>query len=126
MPIAPSLLDSPFCSSTGLTQQRSWHARFDTALRGLKRGVRGHASFFVHFFFAALVGVAAFVLHCTPGEWCILLLCIGMVLVAELFHSALETLVRGLDREISERVKPCLEIATGAVLVAGLTAGIVG
>jgi diacylglycerol kinase len=106
--------------------RRSWYAKFEDAFRGLKYGVRGHSSFFVHFFFAALVGVAAFVFRCTSTDWAILLLCIGFVLTAELFNSAIETLFRGLDQELRDRIYPCLDIAAGAVLVASITAAIVG
>ena len=80
----------------------------------------------MHFFFAALVCVAAFVLRCTTTDWAILLLCIGLVLTAELFNSAIETLFRGLDQELRDRIYPCLDIAAGAVLIASITAAIVG
>ena len=82
-----------------LKARRSWRAKFGDAFRGLKLGIRGHSSFFVHFFFAALVVAAAVVFHCTPPEWCLLLGCIGLVLTAEMFNSAIETLFRGLDDE---------------------------
>jgi diacylglycerol kinase len=88
--------------------------------------VRGHSSFFVHFFFAALVVAAAVVLRCSLVQWCILLGCIGLVLTAELFNSAIETLFRGLDEATRERVWPCLDIAAGAVLLASLTASVIG
>jgi diacylglycerol kinase len=106
--------------------RRSWRAKFGDAFRGVKRGIRGHSSFFVHFFFAALVCVAAFVMRCTATDWAILFLCIGFVLTAELFNSAIETLFRGLDQELRDRIYPCLDIAAGAVLTASITAAIVG
>ncbi len=92
----------------------------------MKLGVRGHSSFFVHFFFAALAVAAGFVLGCGLAEWCLLLGCIGFVLVAELFNSAIETLVRVLDEPTRERCKPVLDIAAGAVLVASGTALLIG
>src|SRR5438552_6505495 len=104
--------------------RRSWRGKFRDAFRGLKLGVRGHSSFFVHFFFTALVVAAAIVLHCEPLEWCLLLGCIGMVLVAELFNSSLETLFRGLDDATKARVWPCLDIAAGAVLLASIFAAL--
>src|SRR6266481_6149231 len=91
--------------------RRSWRRKFRDAFRGLKLGVRGHSSFFVHFFFAALVVAAGMVLRCAPLEWCVLLGCIGMVLSAELFNSAIETIFRGLDEGTKSRVRPCLDIA---------------
>ncbi len=106
--------------------RRSWAAKFRCAFRGLKLGVRGHSSFFVHFFFAALVVVAALVLRCGILEWCILLGCIGLVMTAELFNSAVETLFRGLDEATKERVWPCLDVAAGAVLLASLVSAIIG
>jgi diacylglycerol kinase len=106
--------------------RRPWRRKFGDAFRGLKLGIRGQSSFFVHFFFAALVVAAAIVLRCALLEWCLLLGCVGMVLVAELFNSAVETLFRGLDEATRERVWPCLDIAAGAVLLASIAAMIIG
>jgi diacylglycerol kinase len=92
----------------------------------VKLGIRGHSSFFVHFFFAALVLAAGIVLRCEATEWCLLLLCIAMVLTAELFNSAVETIVRGLDEGTKLRVRSCLDIAAGAVLLASIGAAIIG
>ena len=52
--------------------------------------------------------------------------CIGLVLTAELFNSAVETLFRGLDEATKDRVWPALDISAGAVLLASLTAVAVG
>ncbi len=105
---------------------RPWRHKFGDAFRGLKLGIRGHSSFCVHFFFAALVVAAAVVLRCDLLQWCLLLGCIGMVLTAELFNSAIETLFRGLDEETRSRAWPCLDIAAGAVLLASITATVIG
>lgn len=106
--------------------RRKWRAKFDDAFRGLKLGIRGHSSFFVHFFFTALVICAGLVFGCTVIEWCLLLACIGGVLTAELFNSAIETLVRVLDESTRQRCKPILDIAAGAVLLASGTALVIG
>jgi len=106
--------------------RRPWSQKFRDALRGLKFGIRGHSSFFVHFFCAALVVAAAIQFQCTLTEWCVLILCIGFVLTAELLNSAIETLHRGLDPETRERTWKALDIAAGAVLFASITAAIVG
>ena len=106
--------------------RRTWRAKFADALRGWKFGIRGEVSFFVHFFFAVLVIAAAVVLQCSLVEWCLLLFCVGLVLTAELFNSAVETLVRGLDPRTRERCARALDIAAGAVLMASLTAAVIG
>ena len=106
--------------------RRSWKDKFRDAFRGLKIGIRGHSSFSIHFFFATLVLAAAVVLKCALLEWCLLLGCIGLVLTAELFNSAVETLFRGLSEEVKERSWQSLDIAAGAVLLASMTAVVVG
>ena len=47
----PALADD---DTQQLRVRRSWGAKFAAAFRGIKLGVRGHSSFFVHFFFAAI------------------------------------------------------------------------
>jgi diacylglycerol kinase len=106
--------------------RRSWHAKFRDAFRGIKLGIRGHSSFFVHFFFAALVVAAAIVLRCELVDWCLLMGCIGIVLTAELFNSALETIFHQLDERTRSRGFAALDIAAGAVLMASLTAIVIG
>jgi diacylglycerol kinase len=106
--------------------RRPWRDKFKFAFRGVKLGVRGHSSFAVHFFFAAVVLAAAAILIREPVEWCLLIGCIGLVLTAELFNSAVETLFRGLDDATKARVWPCLDISAGAVLLASATAAVIG
>jgi diacylglycerol kinase len=107
-------------------RRRRWRDKFREAFRGIKLGVRGHSSFAVHFFFGALVIAAAIALNCSAVEWCLLLLCIGGVITAELINSAVETLFKGLDEAAQRRFHGCLDIAAGAVLVASLFAVVIG
>jgi diacylglycerol kinase len=106
--------------------KRGWWAKFRDAFHGLKFGIQGQASFFVHFFMAALVLAAATVLRCPLSDWIALLFCIGLVLTAELFNSALEALFHGLDERAKARAWRCLDIAAAAVLLSCITAVIVG
>jgi len=115
----PELIEKP-------RPKRSWRTKFRAAFNGLTLGIRGRSSFFVHFFFRALVVAAALVLRCEVVEWCILLGCIAMVLVSELFNSAIETLFKGLDETTKERTWPALDIGAGAVLLASIAAAVIG
>lgn len=124
--MAPDWLDAEPADGPGRKPARRWRDKFGEAFRGVKRGVRGHSSFSVHFFFAALALTAALVLECDRFEWCLVVGCVGLVVTAELFNSAIETLFHGLDAESKNRIQGCLDIAAGAVLVAGLTAAVVG
>ncbi len=108
------------------TSERSWPRKFRDAFRGMKAGVRGQSSFFVHFFIAAGVVVAAMVLRVVLVEWCILLACITMVLTAEMFNSALESMAKAITGESDPHLGNSLDIGSGAVLVASVGAAITG
>jgi diacylglycerol kinase len=105
---------------------RSWPQKFREAFRGAGFGIRGQSSFVVHFASAALVVVAAAVLQCELIEWCVLIGCVGAVLTAEMFNSALETMFLGLEPGARDRHFAALEIAAGAVLTASVTAAVIG
>jgi diacylglycerol kinase len=122
---SPSL-DSDLPERLATRKRKSWKQKFGVAFRGWKLGIRGQSSFFVHFFFTVLALTAAIVLRCEVLEWCLLFGCIGLVLTAELVNSAIETLFRGLDPAAQDRVWPCLDISAGAVLMASVTAAIIG
>lgn len=108
------------------TPQRRWRQKFREAFSGVKRGIRGQSSFFVHFFSGVLVVAAAVTLECALWEWCVLIGCIGAVLTTEMINSALETLFKGLDEPTKGRIEGCLDIAAAAVLLASATAVVIG
>ncbi|MFT3882113.1 MAG: diacylglycerol kinase [Gemmatales bacterium] len=103
-----------------------WMGKFKVAFRGIYFGVTGQSSFVVHVSVSALVIVLAIILKLDLVSWSILLLCIGLVITAELFNSAIETLFRGLPSEVQDRSWKALDIAAGAVLFASMIAAIVG
>jgi diacylglycerol kinase len=107
-------------------RRRSWARKFGDAFRGVWVGVRGQSSFRVHFAFAAAVIACAAGMRVTLVEWCVLLLCIALVLTAEMFNSALEFLARAITDEHDPRLANALDIGSAAVLVASLAAALVG
>ena len=106
--------------------QRTWYQKFRCAFRGLRLGVRGQSSFLVHFLAAGTVLLAAALLQADRTEWCALLLCITVVLAAEMFNSALEHLARAVDRSENRHLGSALDIGSAAVLTAAIGASIVG
>ncbi len=116
----------PPSSNEQFSSTRSWRQKFSHALRGLKRGVRGQSSFFVHFFVAAMVGAAGLALEATLVDWCLLVLCVAGVLVAEMFNSSLEWLAKAVTNQYDERLRDALDISSGAVLLAAAGAVVVG
>ena len=105
---------------------RSWAGKFRDAFRGVGLGVRGQSSFRVHFFVAALVIVAAAVMRVSVIEWCILFLSIAVVLAAEMFNSALESMAKAITDEHHPRLADALDVGSAAVLVAAIGAVVVG
>jgi len=108
-------------------RERTWFQKFRDAFRGVKEGIRGQASFFVQFFVAALVVVAAAVLKIDSlQEWCLLLMCITIVLAAEMFNSALEALARAVTDQENPYVRDSLDVGSAAVLLASIGSTVIG
>jgi len=106
--------------------RRPWRKKFADAFHGVWRGVRGQSSFAVHCATAIAVACLAAWLQVSVLEWCILVLCIGLVMTAELFNSALEILAKAIDRRHNPLLGEALDIASGAVLLAAMAASLVG
>lgn len=106
--------------------RRTWLQKFADAARGMAAGMRCQASFAVHLPMAVAVVVLAALLRVSWIEACALVLCIAVVLAAELFNSALERLAQAITSEYSEDVRVGLNIASGAVLMAALGTAVVG
>ena len=70
--------------------------------------------------------VCAVVMQMPRVEWCVLLVCIAMVLAAETFNSALELLAKAITDEHDPRLADALDIGSAAVLVASIGAALVG
>ena len=103
-----------------------WLRKFGHAFRGAWQEVCEDRSFQVHFSVAAAVIVAAIVFGVSLIEWCILLGCITLVLVAELFNSALESMADAITDEHDPRVGAALDIGSAAVLLAAFGASVIG
>lgn len=103
-----------------------WIRKFSLAAAGIRYGMRDQTSFLVHIPMAVAVIVLAIVLRCSLWQWCALLVCIGLVLAAELANSAIEELATAVSREHNDHVGRALDIASGAVLLVSIVAAIVG
>lgn len=79
-----------------------------------------------HLIATAVVVIAGFVLGITRMEWMIIILCIGVVIAAELFNTAIEKLVDLVSPQQHPVAGQVKDIAAGAVLVCAATAAIIG
>ncbi len=105
---------------------RSWRQKFADAFRGWVLGARDQSSFRVHFAMAALVLILARVFRLDRIDWCLLILCITIVLAAEMFNTALEHLAKAVDRNHNPHLGHALDIGSAAVLTASGGAALAG
>lgn len=103
-----------------------WITKFRCAGRGLMLGTQGQSSFAFHFAITAIVLFLAALLRCELWQWCVLLICIALVLGLEYANSAIERLAKGLCSTHNEDVGAALDIASAAVLVVSIIAVVIG
>jgi diacylglycerol kinase len=108
------------------SRHNAWRDKFRWAARGLLLAMRWERNFRVHLAAAVAVVVAGIGLRVGLIEWCVLGLCITVVLAAETFNTALEHLARAVTQDHSEQVRDALDASGGAVLVASIGAALVG
>ena len=79
-----------------------------------------------HLIAAIRVLAAGFCFGISRTEWMVVMLCIGTVIAAELFNSAIERLVDMVSPEWQKIAGEVKDIAAGAVLITAIAAAIVG
>ena len=105
---------------------RGWFRKFAVAIRGIMIGVARTGSFVVHVPAAIATMILAVQLDAAAWQWAALVTSIGLVAVSELLNSSIETISRAITREEHPFIRDALDIAAGAVLVAALTAVVLG
>lgn len=106
--------------------KRSWVNKFASAFCGVRQGIAGQSSFVVHLVATVAVLALAAMLQVSLERWCLLLLCIGSVMAAELFNTSLEWICRSVTNRIDPNIERALNIASGSVLVVAITSALVG
>jgi diacylglycerol kinase (ATP) len=80
----------------------------------------------IHVLSAIGVVAAGFFFDVSITEWCLLAGCIGMVFMAEIFNTAIETLTNLVSPDYHPLAGKAKDLAAAAVLMASITAAIVG
>lgn len=99
---------------------------FKHAIDGIVWAFKNERNLKIHLLAATLVCLTGAYLNINHNHWVILLICIGLVLSAELFNTAIEKTLDLLHPEISDKVKVIKDISAGAVLVLSVTAAVIG
>ena len=99
---------------------------FGYAWKGVRRCIGREQNLSFHLIAMILTVIAGFILGITRMEWIMVILCIGVVIAAELFNTAIEKLVDLVSPERHPIAGQVKDIAAGAVLVCAVAAAIIG
>ena len=100
---------------------------FRNSFKGIRLALKSERNIRVHFVTAVLVMTSGVVLKITPIEFCILLIAIALVIIAEMVNSAIEfTLDAIFHNRYSKLVGMAKDIAAGAVMVASFMSIAIG
>jgi len=95
---------------------------FGYAFRGINYAIKTQLNFRVHLvatFLAVFFGLA---LHISVNEWQWIMLCVTLVLTAELFNTAIEFLTDLVSPEYNKLAGHVKDISAGAVLITAIFA----
>lgn len=96
------------------------------AAAGIVHTIRSQRNMRIHVFVAVCALLASYLLKLDPSEWGIILLCIGLVMAAECFNTAVEALVDLASPEVHPLAKIAKDCAAGAVLICALISVVAG
>lgn len=105
--------------------RRNLREKLVAGLSGWKHAIRGDSSFFAHGYRVLLVALTAAMLGVGYQGWIVLVMAACMIFIAELNHSAIDTLARAIGDPEEPRLKVAREIAAGGVLVAVVGSAVV-
>ena len=113
------------------TPQRSKGAKnlfrsFGFAFNGLSFAVGGQRNILIHLCIGSIVIAGGLFFQATPGEWCILVIMISLVLAMEVMNTAVEKLVDFVSPEYHRQAGIIKDLSAGAVLITAFAAVIVG
>lgn len=99
---------------------------FRYAFRGIGKLLRTQHNFIIHIAAALLATGLGFWLKISAGEWCLLVLCIGLVFAAEAFNTAIEWLTDMVSPGIHPKAGNIKDVAAAAVLFVSAASALVG
>lgn len=99
---------------------------FVFAFEGVLSGLRSERNMLIHFSAMATVIVFGALLSISKMEWIACVILFGVVFMAELMNTAIETIVDIICPETDPRAKLAKDTAAGAVLMAAIAAAVVG
>lgn len=105
---------------------KSRFGSFKFAFTGLSSLLKIEHNARIHLLAALIVIILGIVLNISLTEWCLIIIVIGLVFLAELFNTALEALSDIVDPEWNEKIMKVKDYAAAAVLVSTIVSVVVG
>lgn len=99
---------------------------FTYAFNGLRILIKEDHNARIHLFATIVVIAAGFFFEISLLEWIAVSFAIGFVIVLEIVNSAIESIADFISPAHDERIKKIKDLAAAAVLVAAITAVVVG
>ncbi len=99
---------------------------FGYALCGIANVIANERNIKIHLVAAVLALVTCALLQCTPTEWLFVIVMIALVMSAELFNSAIESVVNLASPKLHPLAKKAKDVAAGAVLILAIASVVVG
>lgn len=101
-------------------------ASFRYAFAGLRHLLSTQVHARIHLAVAVVVCAVGFAFQVETGDWCWLVAAIGFVWFAEAINTAIEALGDAVSADFHPLVKIAKDVAAGAVVIAALTAALIG
>ena len=99
---------------------------FKYAFEGIFTAFKAEKNMKIHFIIMLLVIILGIMLKISSVEWIICIILFGFVISLELVNTAIENTVDLITQEKHPKAKIAKDVAAGAVLVAAITAVIIG
>lgn len=99
---------------------------FVYAFQGLVSFLKKEHNAWIHCLAIVVVCCTGFYFQINTIEWCIVLLCFGLVLSAEAFNTAIERLVDLVSPDYHPIAGNVKDVAAGAVLICAIIVAIIG
>ncbi|MBM3136769.1 MAG: rRNA maturation RNase YbeY [Chloroflexi bacterium] len=99
---------------------------FRFAILGLLSAFRSERNMWIHLSVSLIVLIAGFVLNIQPLEWALIIFSIALVFTTELINTSMEYLVNLIKGERNELVRRIKDISAAAVMIAAMSAAIIG
>ncbi len=106
-----------------------FHSRIKSigfAIEGIIVFLKTQHNAWIHIVAAAIVVALGFILKINNTEWCLLSVAIALVMLTEMFNTAIEFLTDTVSPSYNPLAKKVKDVAAGAVLFAALAALIIG